>query len=417
MTATDMPPAADLAILRDLLPQYAEAGAQSAERKTADLWRRLNRLEPVRPLVWIDEIPWEELEQHGGQAELALRCTDPYCRSVEQRLRRTLYQWRHMRGDMVIEPVLYADVACGPTNCYADYGIRADETHGASNAFHGQISSLDDVARLREPEVWVDWEETARRVAILQTVADGLLPVERQGIAHQWATPWDVMVHWYGIEQLYIDMLDNPDLVHALLARYMEIQHAILDRQTELGILDQGGVNIRVGSGGLGITDELPPVPAGQSARPANQWGCGNAQIFSEVSPQMHWEFSLQYEKPYLERFGLSYYGCCEPLHRKLEILRRIDNLRKISMSCWVDIPSAADAVGADYVFSFKPNPALLAGEAWDPDHVRRYLANAIEAMRGCRVEIILKDITTVRNQPQRLWEWTSIAEELVADG
>jgi hypothetical protein len=27
----------------------------------------------------------------------------------------------------------------------------------------------------------------------------------------------------------------------------------------------------------------------------------------------MHEEFALQYEKRWLERFGLTYYGCCEP--------------------------------------------------------------------------------------------------------
>ena len=43
-------------------------------------------------------------------------------------------------------------------------------------------------------------------------------------------------------------------------------------------------------------------------------WGCSNAQIFSEVSPKMHWEFALEHDLRWLRRWGLNYYGCCEPL-------------------------------------------------------------------------------------------------------
>ena len=37
-----------------------------------------------------------------------------------------------------------------------------------------------------------------------------------------------------------------------------------------------------------------------------------------------------------------------------------------------------------------------------------------LEAARGCHVELIMKDISTVRYQPQRLWEWAAIAMEVV---
>ena len=29
---------------------------------------------------------------------------------------------------------------------------------------------------------------------------------------------------------------------------------------------------------------------------PQNMWGCSNAQIFSEVSPEMHWKFAIQHD-------------------------------------------------------------------------------------------------------------------------
>jgi hypothetical protein len=142
-------------------------------------------------------------------------------------------------------------------------------------------------------------------------------------------------------------------------------------------------------------------------------WGCATAQIFGSVSPRMHWEFALQYELRWLERWGLTYYGCCEALDGKMGILRRIPNLRKISMSPWVDVARAAALLGRDYVFSRKPSPAFLAEDDWRPDAVRADLLDCLEKTRGCNVELILKDISTLRYQPQRLWEWNQIAMEL----
>ena len=126
----------------------------------------------------------------------------------------------------------------------------------------------------------------------------------------------------------------------------------------------------------------------------------------------MHWEFALRHEMRLLEKFGLTYYGCCEPLDIKMDILKRIPNLRKISMSPWVDPVRAAERLGREYVYSHKPNPAILAENTWRPEQARAELRDVLEKTKGCNVEIVLKDISTVRHQPQRLWEWADIAME-----
>jgi hypothetical protein len=173
--------------------------------------------------------------------------------------------------------------------------------------------------------------------------------------------------------------------------------------------------NTRVGSGGYGYTDQLPGEPYDPDyVRPHNMWGCSNAQIFSEVSPQMHWEFAVEHDLRWLQRWGVTYYGCCEPLDRKLDILRRIPNLRKISASPWCDTQRVVDQIGTDYVISRKPSPAILAEDRWQPERAKQALCEFLETARGCHVELIMKDISTVRYQPQRLWEWAAIASEVV---
>ena len=75
-------------------------------------------------------------------------------------------------------------------------------------------------------------------------------------------------------------------------------------------------------------------------------WGCSNAQIFSEVSPKMHWEFALEHDLRWLDRWGLNYYGCCEPLDGKVDLLRRIPNLRKVSVTPWCKTERAVETIG-----------------------------------------------------------------------
>jgi hypothetical protein len=224
-----------------------------------------------------------------------------------------------------------------------------------------------------------------------------------------------VLITFYGIDEMMIDLIDRPELVHAAMDR---MTTAILRRHQqyeELGLLGLNNRGDRVGTGGLGWTDELPADDFdGEHVRMIDCWGGNMAQIFSEVSPAMHEEFALNYELRVLEKFGLNYYGCCEPLHKKIGIVSKIPRLRKVSMSPFVDWRQGAEAVGDRYVYSAKPNPAVLATERWHPDQARADLREMLAATEGCHVEIIMKDVHTLRNEPQRLWEWADLAMDEV---
>jgi len=168
------------------------------------------------------------------------------------------------------------------------------------------------------------------------------------------------------------------------------------------------------------LCDELPASDADpHRSRTKDLWTHGMSQIFSTVSPAMHEEFERQYLSPWFERFGLVYYGCCEPLDNKIEMIRKLPNVRKVSMSPWVNQEHGAEQLGSDYVYSRKPSPALIAVDDWNPAAVERDLRETLAACRthGCPVELILKDVSTVRYQPQRLWEWNDIAARLVREG
>ncbi|MEM2669673.1 MAG: hypothetical protein QW188_06530, partial [Candidatus Bathyarchaeia archaeon] len=131
--------------------------------------------------------------------------------------------------------------------------------------------------------------------------------------------------------------------------------------------------------------------------------------------PAMHEEFALKHERLWYERWGYNYYGCCEPLHHKVDILRRnIPRLRKISISPFADFNQAAKNIRDEFIIAWKPNPAVLAASVWDPESVRRDIEEKLRVAKeyNCIIEIHMKDISTVNYQPQRLWEWAKIASE-----
>jgi hypothetical protein len=209
-------------------------------------------------------------------------------------------------------------------------------------------------------------------------------------------------------------MYEEPELVHALVDRMVDAWMTEMDQFVAQNLLSLNTDNTIHGSGGYGYTSQLPGTDFNpEHVLPHNMWGCSNAQIFSEVSPEFHWEFAVEHDLRWMKRWGLNYYGCCEPLDGKADVLARIPNLRKVSVSPWCKTDRAIENLGSKYVLSRKPNPAILAEDVWHPERARKAIREFLDATEGkCHVELIMKDISTVRYEPQRLWEWSQIAME-----
>jgi hypothetical protein len=405
----------DQNILRELAGQVAEIAALPVQQETISLWKALNGLKPVRPMVMIDQICWHEMEV---DSELAVQTTDGFCQEMETTLRRTLYSWRHMPADMVVEPLIEVPKVIH----WGGFGIQVQEEAAVldpandvyGHGFIDQLHTESDLKKIREPEVSFDEPATAEREEIAREAFGGMLEVRMQGwfpVFH----PWDVIVQWHNPQQSLLDLVERPEFMHQIMSRLTEANLSLLDQLEEQGLLGVGQQRIHCTGA---YTDELPaPGFDPKHARAKDLWTYGMAQIFSAVSPAMHQEFWLDYAVKWYSRFGLGYYGCCEPLDGKIDIIRNLPRVRKISMSPWVDVDRGAEQIGRDFVFSRKPSPAFLAREPWDPAAVEKDLRDTLErcARHGCPVELILKDISTVRYRPQRLWEWADVAMQVVA--
>ena len=408
----------DKDVLRRLAEELAPITVLPVHREKARLRQKLNDLQSERPMVWINEIPWHEMNVDG---ELTLLTEHPWARDQERELRRTLYQWRHLPGDMILSDFLVCPLAVHST----DFGIIEDvdvvKTDEASDIvsrhYHIQIRDFADLEKIKMPVVTHNELATHHRYQAMCDVFGDILPVRKLGQTHIWFTPWDYLCRWWGIQEAMMDLIERPDLVNAAVERMVDAWMVELDQFVALNALALDCNNTRIGSGGYGHTHELPgPDYDPDYVRPHNMWGCSNAQVFSEVSPQMHWEFALRHDLRWLERWSLTYYGCCEPLHQKIDLLRKIPNLRKISASPRCDSHRFVREVGTDYVLSRKPNPAILAEDDWQPHRARQEMVEFLEVARGCHVELIMKDISTVRYEPHRLWEWAAIAMEVAEE-
>ena len=66
------------------------------------------------------------------------------------------------------------------------------------------------------------------------------------------------------------------------------------------------------------------------------------AQMLGTVSTAMFDEFEIRYTSGICERFGLVYYGCRDALDKKMNEVRKLPNVRKVSMSPWADHENGA---------------------------------------------------------------------------
>lgn len=406
----------DKKILREIARQKAEISSLHVQKGKIDLWKGLNSLKDTRPLVWINDIPWHELNVND---ELTNITSTDFSRFLETRLRRTLYQFRYMPADMVVEPtmpcyMIIEDSGFGITG-NIDYLQKDKKSDIVSQHYLPQFKTEDDIEKIKDPVVTYDEKSTMEMLYSMQEVFDGILKVQKKAMPGLSLSIWDELIQFYGVQEALTDLALKPEYVHKVLKRFTEAKIAQIETYERNNLLELNNANYRIGSGGLGFTDELPQKDYTEGkVRTIDTWGFGTAQIFDSVSPSMHEEFALQYEIQIMDKFGLNYYGCCEPLHNKIDIISKIPRLRKISISPWADLKMGAEKIGKDYVLSFKPNPSIFVGSNWDIDKARHELKDSLYKMKGCIVEILMKDISTVENNPQKLWNWARVAMEEV---
>lgn len=415
----------DRDVLRRLGERVAAIAASPRMGEVRRLWTAHNRLQKTRPLFFCDpENGWNEII-----TATQMHCRGQLARRWEMDLRKEIFWAEEMQDDKPVEP--YFDVPY--TVSADDWGLRTEYRKADSLGSYVWEAPLQDYARdlprLHSPHFEIDWETTHGCLALAREVFKDSLMVRLKGT--WW---WSLGLTWpaaslRGLENLFYDFVDHPDELQELLAILSRGYLAKLDYLEAHNLLSPNSDGTYVGSGGFGFTDELTspsglplsarnPAPSGKPdtlVRCRDLWGFTESQETVSVSPAMYEKFIFPHEKPIMDRFGLTCYGCCEPLHGRVQVVKRHHNLRRVSCAPWVDVVKMAAALENKYIFSYKPNPAALALPAIDEQAIRLGLREVLEKTRGCVVEIIMKDNHTLGDQPANAVRWCRIAREEVA--
>ncbi len=409
----------DIDTIRSLAGQVAEIASLPIHDEKRTMWRKLNAKQPDRPMVMIDQVCWNEMDVDN---ELTLRCEDEECRGYEGNLRRLLFQWKHFPVDMVVEPFVRIPRAISGTNPYSDaFGIYPkDEVVSTdpdnpvvAHLYANQLQNEDDLEKIKEPQVVHDEAETARREEVAHKLFNDVIEFRMEG-CDPYVGAWDPISSWMSVEGALLALIDSPEFMHRLTDRVVSGILSVIDQLEEQNLFC--GPQSTVHCTGA-YTDELPAEGYNASKpRAKDRWMFGLAQMFSSASPAMFKEFEIDYTRRICERFGMVYYGCCDPLDGKMNEVRLLPNVRKVSMSPFVDQARGAAEIGTDYVYSRKPPPSYLAMDEVDTELVRNDLQESVDVCKkhGCPLEIILKDISTIRYDPQRLFDWADMAMRIV---
>jgi hypothetical protein len=402
-------PDADRTRLRELARRVADAADLPVMTERRRMWREHNALRRVRPMVLLfPEGSWRELLPDD-----ALECESDGARRAERDLRRRLYEHEHFHQDKPVEKNWDVRLAIRDTG----WGLEpewtwSDDPTGA-RAFKPVIHSPDDLAKLRKPQLSLDPAETDRRMNEAVDLFGDLLDVRLRGVNR---VSFHFMARYTalrGLEQVMTDMVAAPDFLHQAMQFYHDAYQGMIDQWRAMNVLCLNNDGTYQSSGGVGYTDELPAdgFDPGR-VRTVDLWASAEEQELALVSPAMHEEFCIQYERPLLAQFGLNGYGCCEDLTAKIEAVLSIPNMRRISIAPFASVERCAETLGDRAIFSWKPHPAHLAGE-FDPAMIRAYIRHALDVTKDCVIEIILKDTHTCDHRPERFDEWSRIAMEL----
>ncbi|MFC2023507.1 hypothetical protein ACFLT5_02085 [Chloroflexota bacterium] len=406
--------AKDRLTLRRLAGRYSEIAHLDVQQQRIERYYKTNAMQDVRPVVLIDEVPWGEIRDDA----LTNVCA-PELGWLETHLRQTLYQWEHFQVDLVVPPVFRvrkrARWLSGIGIEVRDRQIKGDTgAYISAHAYEDQIKTEADLAKLHEPEIVYDQAASEQELAVAGKVFAGLMEVELAASLGLGYSIWDNIAMFRGVENLLMDLAMRPDFMHQIARRFTEIAQSQFRQLEEQELLGPHQALLHCTPA---CTRELPADDFDGHVRPKDVWGRCAAQIFASVSPNMHDEFDLAYNQELFKDCGLLYYGCCEPMDRKIDILRkRFKNLRKISITPWADPQQAAKSIGGDYVMAAKPNPAFVATRQFTPEPVEQEITRYCEACRehGTTVEFVLKDISTIANNPQNLTQWAAAVKAVI---
>jgi hypothetical protein len=407
----------DKDILRRLAERLVAIADSPLNKERKALWYKLDAGIPERPMILAEALPI--MDKNPPVSRASLECENRWVRIIEMGMREQIYQFDILRDDHVVEPLW--NVAWHIQ--VSDYGVQTIEHLGENygglggRKWDAPIKDLNkDLGKLHPSTYSVDRETTFAEKECLEKAFGDIIPVRIRGI--HWMTmglTFDAFL-LIGLQSFMTNMLINPDGIHRLMS-FLHDDHLALCSWTEKeGLLTLNNENEYLGSGSISYTHDLPASnkKPGEPVKLKDLWVLIESQETVGVGPKQFEELIFPYQRSIAEKFGKVYYGCCEPIDSRWHIIKQLPNLARASISPWADQEMLSKAIGNRIVYSRKPNPALVSTEKFNEDEIRADIRKTLALTRNCCVELVMKDVHTLNEEPWRLPRWVEITREEV---
>ncbi len=388
--------------LKELGKRYRELAASPVMAERADLWLRHNDGDKSCSPVII------EVDSFLSDLLPPLRCEDPFHRELEQIMLTEIIRAEEVGDDRVIPETLELPMRIHFR--HLDYTPKI--AHASEYGFHPEPVILDieqDLAKLRRSVYSYDPAEDRERLER----ANEILPAELSNQKLRWLLVYTkYVVDMMGMEPYFFAMFDSPDKVHELMEFLRtDLEDYVLWQEKE-GLLTPNNGNHYVGSGSYGFTDTLSGEPVLRQ-----MWGNLNSQESVSISPEMFGEFVYPYYEKTARLFGKVYWGCCEPVDKIWDdYISKLPHLAKVSISAWCDEEAMGERLkDSPVIYSRKPSPNFVGvPDVFDEEAFAAHIRKTAKAARDCNIEIIMRDIYTLKGDRRRAKRAVDIARAVL---
>ena len=399
--------------IRELARQVAEIAASDENAAIQQRWRDVNALrKPDRAPVWCRPVgAWDEL-----LPEDTLQCTDPWLRRLEHHFCEILIK-HEIDDDSPVTPWLGvpARFDVTPANVWGvDIAHAESDVEGGAWGYDPPLKVVADFDKLTLPVFTYNAAQTQDALDRAHDLLGDILEIRLTCGAPLGATLGMPAADLRGLTQMMLDMVDTPELMHRLMAYLRDATLGAMAQVRATGLLTPNTHEPMTCSDPLPRSGPIGTLTTDGAIGYENMWIMANSQEFEGVSPKMWRTFCLDYQRPIIEQFGLSAYGCCENLTHKIEGVMSLKNLRIFVCSAWTDLAKVQEAVGQNYVIMWRQK----ASDVVFPDDlavIQRDLERGAQQLQGFHYQIVLRELQTLAGHPRRLHDWTRIAKAMAA--
>ncbi len=403
--------------LRDLAKKQLEIAKLPVMEERKKRWYENNDLKGESPVVVIESGPFRE------ELVPELKCTSQAAAMMEKELLYNIWDHKTINDDKVVPDFFPVNRHINMRELDMDRILKRAVDSKGRNLGYSTNHIIEDLKRdfhlLKKSVYSYDGEETRRHIDFVESVLGDILEVKTTNNSLLWFMSFTARaVNIMGLEKLMYSMMDYPDETNMLFDFILEDSLEYIDWQEKENLLCLDNENTKAGAGSYGFTDDLPTEEAKRTGRITTKdiWGNMNSQESVGISPAMYEEFVFPIYEKAAKRFGLVYYGCCEPVHEIWDsCVSRLANLRKVSISPWCDEEFMGGALrGGDVIYSRKPSPNYLGVGSFDEQAFSAHIEKSLRAAKGCHMEILFRDIYTLNGDVSKAGKAVEITRDLI---